>query len=257
MELKEVSEALNSYIRPSSFPVAVRTVSSASEIPERAKMPKRDFRVTMTVCQGIAMARRYGSIMAMGEEDMICVWGALTLGFLPSKDKSLDGSFNVPVLGKNQDIRAKMGQYIPRFEHGKYTHFIAAPLHRADFEPQVIIVYGNPAQITRLIQAGIYVTGEPVVSSSMGQFACSQEITQTILSDECRFVMGSGDRIFASLQDHEMSFAMPIGKVESIIEGLEGSHRLGVRYPTRTFLTHQSQFPSGINDLMHYLREDE
>jgi len=257
LELKKISEALDSYIRPGAFPVAIKMLSSASQIPEKARMPKRDLGMAMAVCQGVALARRYGWTMAMGEEDMLCPLGALTLGFLPAKSKFLDGSFNVPFWVKNQDIRAKMAQGMPRLEQGKYTHLVAAPLHRADFEPQVIIVYGNPAQIARLIQAAIYGTGEAIVSSASGGFACGGEITRTILTDQCQFiVVGGGDRMIAGTQDHEVSFAVPISRVEALVEGLEATHKAGMRYPTPSFLTFKPEFPPSFGELMEYLRQD-
>ena len=255
MELQMISQALDSYVRPATFPVAIKMVSSMGEIPEKARMPKRDFGTPMPVCQGVALARRYGWSMAMGEEDMLCPLGALTLGFLPVKPKFLDGSFNVPFWVKNQDVRAKIAQALPRLEHGKYTHLVAAPLHRANFEPQVIIVYGNPAQIARLIQATIYGTGEPIVSSSIGGFACGEEITKTMLTDKCQFiVVGGGDRAIAQTQDHEASFAIPMSKVEALIEGLEGTHKGGLRYPTPSFLTFKAEFPPSFGELVDYLR---
>jgi uncharacterized protein (DUF169 family) len=257
LELQKTSQALESYIRPGTFPVAVRMLSSAGEIPQKAKMPKRHLGTVMPVCQSIGLARRYGWSIAMGEEDMLCPLGALTLGFVPAKAKFLDGSFNVPSWVKNQDIRAKISQRMPRLEQGKYTHVVAAPLHRADFEPQVIVVYGNPAQIARLIQAAVYGTGEPIVSSSIGGFACGAEITQTILTDQCQFVVvGGGDRMVAGTQDHEVSFAVPMSKVEALIEGLEATHKAGMRYPTPSFLTYKPEFPPSFAELMDYLRQE-
>ena len=257
LELQEISQALDSYVRPGTFPVAVRMLGSASEIPEKARRPKRDLGMAMGVCQGIALARRYGWSMAMGEADMLCPLGALTLGFLPAKSKFLDGSFSIPFYEKNQDVRARIARDLPRLEQGKYAHLMAAPLHRADFEPQVIIIYGNPAQIARLIQAAVYGTGEAVVSSSIGSAACGEEITTPILTDQCQFiVVGGSDRVFAQTQDHEASFAVPIGKVDALIEGLEATHKAGMRYPTPSFLTFKPEFPPSFNELMDYLRQD-
>ena len=258
MELQTINEALNSYIRPQTFPVAVRMVGSASEIPEKARMPKRDLGVTMPVCQGIALARRWGWLMAMGEEDMLCPPGALTLGFLPAKAKFLDGSFNIPFWVKNQDVRAKISRNLPQLEQGKYTHLIAAPLHRAGFDPQVIIIYGNPAQISRLIQSAVYGTGEPIVCSSIGAFACGAEITVPILTDQCQISMvGGGDRAVAQTQDHEAAFAVPASKVEALVQGLEETHKAGMRYPTPSFLMYQAQFPPVFGELMDYLRQSD
>jgi len=256
LELQRISQVLDSYVRPGTFPVAIKMVSSTSEIPKKARMPKRDLGTPMPVCQSIALARRYGWVMAMGEEDMLCPLGALTLGFLPAKAKFLDGSFNVPFWVKNQDVRAKIAQDLPQLEQGKYTHLVAAPLHRADFEPQVIIIYGNPAQISRLIQANLYGTGEPIVSSSIGGLACGEQITRTILTDQYQFiVVGGGDRAIAQTQDHEVSFAIPMSKMEALIEGLEGTHKAGMKYPTPSFLTFKAGFPPSFSELMDYLKQ--
>ena len=258
MELEKVNEALNSYVRPQTFPVAVKMVDSASEVPEKARMPKRDLGVTMPVCQGVALARRLGWLMAMGEEDMLCPAGALTLGLVPAKGKFLDGSFNVPFWLQSQEARAKMNQSLPRLEYGKHSHIVLGPLHRAGFEPQVIIVYGNPAQISRLIQSVVSATGEPIVSSSVGAFACGAEITVPLVTDQCQVIMvGGGDRAVAQTQDEEAAFAVPASKVEALVEGLEETHKSGMRYPTPSFLMYQAQFPPAFGELMDYLRQSD
>lgn len=258
MELQKINEALNTYIRPGTFPVAVKMASSADEVPGKARMPKRDFGVTMAVCQGIAIARRLGWIMAMGKEDMLCPLGAISLGLLTAKEKFLDGTFNVPFWLKSQELRAKMNRNLPRLEYGKYSHVVMAPLHRAEFEPQVIIVYGNPAQISRLIQSVVYSTGEPIVTSTAGGFACGGEITVPILTDKCQaLLIGGGDRAIAQADDHEVAFSTPVSKIEAIIEGLEATHKAGTRYPTPSFLMYQAQFPPPFAELMDYLQQSE
>ena len=258
MELERINEALNYYLRPETFPVAVRMVDSASEISEKARMPKRDLGVTMPVCQGVALARRLGWLMAMGKEDMLCPLGALTLGLVPAKEKFLDGSFDVPFWVESQEARAKMNQSLPRLEHGRHTHVVVAPLHRADFDPHVVVVYGNPAQISRLIQSAVSMTGEPVVSSSGGGFACGAEITVPILTDQCQLIMvGGGDRAIAQTQDHEAAFAIPASRVQELVQALENTHKAGMRYPTTSFLMYQAQFPPAFGQLMDYLREGD
>lgn len=256
MNLQEINQALDVYVRPQSFPVAVRMISPADKIPEDARMPKRDLGTPMAVCQGIALSQRYGWVIAMGTEDMLCPLGALVLGFVPTKAKFLDGSYAVPFWVKDQSVRAKMARVLPQLELRKYNYLVAAPLHRADFEPHLIIIYGNPAQVARLIQATVYATGEPVTSNSFGGLACGEEITRTILDDQCHFILtGGGDRAIAQAQDHEAAFAMPISKFEAIIEGLQRTHRVGLRYPTPSFLTYKASFPRGFGELMDYLRQ--
>ena len=258
MELKQISQALDTYIRPGTFPLAIKMVTSTKEIPEKTKIPKRDWGLTMPLCQGISIARRYGWQIAMGDEDMVCPLGSFTLGFLPAKTKLLDGTFDVPFWVKDQDARAKFTQSLPQMDLGRYTHLVATPLHRAAFEPQVIIIYGNAAQISRLVQAVVYQTGKPFASTSLGGFACGEEITKPMQTNQCQFIIASGgDRIVAQTQDHELSFAAPMSQVEMLIEGLEGTHKVGVRYPTPSYLMYTADFPASYSELNDYLRKED
>lgn len=254
--LTRIGQALDTYIRPQTFPVAVRVVGSAAEIPGKARMPKRDLGRCIALCQGTALARRHGWLIAMGEEDMLCPIGALSLGFLPAKERFLDGSSPIPFWVKNQDVRAKMAQSIPKLDLGRYTHVVVAPLPRTEFEPNAIIVYGDPAQVARLIQAAVYSSGEPITSSTVGGFACGQEITVPMLTDKCQLVVaGGGDRAVAQTHDHEIAFAIPMSKLEMIAEGLEGTHKAGLRYPTPALLPLGVGLPPSFDELMGYLRE--
>jgi len=257
MDIDGIRQAIDKYVRPGTFPLAIRMVSSAEEIPGKVKMPRRDMGTTMPVCQGIALARRYGWAMVLGTEDMLCPPGAVMLGLLPAKDKFLDGSYNVPPWIADQEIRARIMQNMPRLEEGKYSYFVAAPLERAEFVPQVILVYGSPAQISRLIQANIYGTGEPASSTSVGALSCASEIAKPILTDRCQYIVaGGGNRSMAQVQDNEISFAIPISQAEDIAVGLEETHKRGMRYPTPSFLTFQAEFPPDFAKLVGYLGED-
>ena len=77
MELQRIRQALDSYVRPDTFPVAIRMVGSTGEIPEKGRMPKRDLGTPMPVCQGIALARRRIDARSSG----------LTLEVKPNGDK--------------------------------------------------------------------------------------------------------------------------------------------------------------------------
>lgn len=258
MEFQHASQAIEKYVRPQTFPVAVRLLDSNETVPEKTKRPKQDFGVAMPICQGISLARRYGWSLAMGQNDMLCPLGSVTLGFLPAKQKLLDGEFNIPFWVKDQSVRARMTQNLPRLTYGRFSQILMAPAHKTDFEPQVVIFYGNPAQLSRFVQSAVYATGGAVSSSSSGAFACGAEITQPILTDECQLVItGGGDRAIAQTQDHEAAFTVPASRLEDIATGLEATHKAGIRYPTTSFLLYQAQFPPVFSELMNYLESNE
>lgn len=228
MDLKEVNEKLNLYIRPQTFSLALKLCSSASELPERVRMPMRDLGYQVALCQAIGMARRYGWTMAIGNDDQCCAGGALTMGFMAKPPEGF------PFRGSAEK----------RLEAGKYSHLLVAPIETATFEVDVIVVYSDSAQAMRLAQAAGGSTGSGISGNASGYTDCGDVIAKTSLSDECQFILPSGgDRLFGGTQDHEVIFTMPQSKVEAVLKGLEDTHKAGFRYPILTDLRHRPALP--------------
>jgi len=81
IDVKTADRELQLYIRPQTFPVAIRMLRPGEEIPEKARRPARDFKKLSMNCQVIDMARRYGWMIALTREDHICSLGIAALGF--------------------------------------------------------------------------------------------------------------------------------------------------------------------------------
>ena len=242
--LKELNEALNIHIRPQSFPVSVRMCKDEETLPEKVRLPRRDLGISITLCQGIAMARRYAWTMAIGKEDQACPHGHAVLGFVPAEGY-LDGSLAEKAGLGSREVFARTAQKLSLLDHGKYRYVLVAPIHTAQFEPHFILVFGNPAQIARLVQGATALSGGLLHFTAGGGIGCSVSVARTMLTDECQVVLaGAGDRYFALTQDDEMAFTIPLSKVEPLIKGLELGHKImGHRYPTPSWLRFEGQLP--------------
>ena len=244
LDIKEISEILGFYVRPQTFPVAVRMFRPGEKLPGKARLPRRDLGTAITACQCIALARRYGWTVAVGREDQSCPHGLFVLGFIRG-ESYLDGSSGEAAgAGKKEDW-IKVAASLSRFAHKEFSHLVAAPLERADFEPHFIALYGDPAQIARLVQGAFALTGKPVNTPATGGVACSSFVAHTMLTDECQLILaGAGDRYFALTQDHELAFTIPWSKAELVMKGLEKGHKSGMhRYPTPSVLRLEGALP--------------
>ncbi len=141
-DLKEVAQALDTYIRPLTFPLAVKMLKSEAEIPEKTRRPFQQMKKKIAICQGIGMARKLGWAVAMGKEDMQCALGAAPFGFFKDIDFFNDGNIAAGMFTASKEIGKKEEDLIDRFEHGLYSHILVAPLNRAAFEPDLFMVYG-------------------------------------------------------------------------------------------------------------------
>ena len=227
MDLKEINEALNQYIRPQTFPIALKLCRPDDPLPEKLRMPMRDLGYPIALCQATGLTRRYGWTMAVGKEDQCCIGGARAMGFEAS------------------GVGGPVGEGM-QLEQGKYRYHLTTPLDRADFEPDVIVIYGNSAQIMRLVQSasGGPGGGGAVNAVATGFGDCGDIAARTLLSDECQFILPSGgDRVFGSTQDHEVIFTMPKSKFEVVTQGLKSTHKMGFRYPVITDIRHRPNLP--------------
>jgi len=222
MNLKQVNETLNIYIRPQTFPVAIKLHGAQETLPAKVRMPVKDLGYQITLCQAVALSRRFGWAMAVGKDDQCCVGGHTIMGFLDNPPQG--GPFEAD----------------KRHEPGKYQYMVSAPIERADFEPDLICLYVNSAQAMRLAQAANNGGGGIAPTTATGMGDCGDIVAGTIKKDLSQFILPSGgDRVFGSTQDHEVIFTIPKSKIELMMKALEDTHKAGFRYPVLTDVRHR------------------
>jgi uncharacterized protein (DUF169 family) len=262
MDLKQVNDTLNQYLRPQTFPLGIRLCASESELPEKVRLPQRDMGVSISLCHAIAMARRYGWVIAI-DKTVSCYVPAISLGFVQPPADINDGTFQekLGLWGMNKERAAAAIKEMRRFEYGKYKYAVIAPLDRATFEPHVVMLYSSPAQIWVLLSAYLNGNGKGGLDVRLTTGAgCTTYITKAIQTDEAQFALvGTGERLVPHPQDYECAFSIPIGKLEKTLKGLEANYRTGVfRYPIPTFMRYSSQHPPGYAEMRaHLLGEDK
>ena len=121
---------------------------------------------------------------------------------------------------------------------------IVAPLHRADFEPDLVLIYGNGAQIVRLVQGAFIMKAEPSNRNSWTLFLRSV-YCQTLANPKCNVIVpGGGERVFALTADDEIAFVIPASQLQNVTEGLIGTHKAECANPYPVFW---HQCPVGIS----------
>ena len=252
MDLKTMDTALTEHVRPATFPVAVRLTFPGEALPPKTRRPARDLSVQVTICQGIAFSRRYGWVMAVGADDLSCPLAAAVFGFKPMLDYMATGHACYQMYTQSLEAGAATEAAVEMLPYRRFETVLSAPLHRAAFEPDVVVVYGNAAQVMRLTVAALWREGGRLTSSFSGRIDCSDEIIVPLRSQKPEVILPCyGDRVFAQTQDHEMAFSFPWSWAERIVDGLEGTHHGGVRYPIPAYLRYTGQFPA------HYEKMNE
>lgn len=253
---ESLNQALEQYIRPNTFPLGIKMVEREEDIPEKAKRPGRDMHFDSALCQGMGISRHYGWTIAVSRKDISCPIGATLFGFEPKVDHFTQGNCCAGMYTKDAAAGAKTEAAAPCFDFGKYFAMVSGPLSRIDFEPDVVLVFGNPAQVMRLVTGALFESGGYIHSRFSGRTDCADEVIETMQTGKPQVILPCyGDRIFAQTQDHEMAFSLPWSFAQALVDGLEGTHKNGVRYPIPNYLRYTGSFPPSYEKLREFWPE--
>lgn len=254
MTNQERYEFFNEYLRTATYPVAIK-LSKDEELPPKVKNASEMYKYPVAVCQAITAARRLGRTTGFKVNDHACALSHIYFGFKENPDFAKKGTAVFPLYTKDTEAGSRTNAAELHLDVDTFKTMIVAPLQKADFEPDIILIYGNAAQIVRCIQGELFNEGGKLESSFMGRCACGAYITYPYKTKKCNVVVpGGGERVFAMTGDDELAFAIPQDKIQNVIEGIKGTHDSGVaRIPTPFFgITAQPKFPPSYKELAQY-----
>lgn len=225
-------ETLTTYVRPASFPVAVKFLGD-EPLGDDIKRPVGVFGHPLALCQGVAMVRRYGWALAFTRDDHRCPSAIIALGYLETPDLVKRGDISVGMYARDAAAAARCEEAVLKMPVGSVSAMLMAPLGKATFTPDVVLIYGMPGQIVRLVQAANYRRGGALETRLGGRFACSAEFVVPHMEQRCNVILpGGGEKVFAMTENSEMGFALPGPLMEELTEGLVGTHKSGIqRFP--------------------------
>jgi uncharacterized protein (DUF169 family) len=100
------------------------------------------------------------------------------------------------------------------------------------------------------VTGALWKTGGAITSSFTGRLDCSDLVIRTLQTGEWQVILPCyGDRVFGHTEDHEMAFALPAARAAELVEGLQGTHAGGVRYPIPAYLRFQPAYPPSYDRL--------
>lgn len=256
MTAGELGELIERYVRPETFPLGLRVLAPGEDVPERARRPKADLGVQVSICQGVSMARRYGWTIAMAGEDLSCPIASVAFGFRAAPPFYAAGRLAEGMYAKDGDGALRTEAVVPRAEAPGTV--VVGPLRGARFEPEVVAVYGNAAQVMRMVAAALFETGGSLSSEFNARADCAEIVNRTRQTGKAQVILPCyGDRVFGQTQDHEMAFTLPWTDRESFARGLEGTHQGGVRYPIPHYLRYTADYPATYETVKAIWREED
>ena len=210
-----------------TYPIAIKMLESESEVPEGAVRPKKDRDEHYAVCQAFALARRQGMTIAMFLEDHWCFEPIISYGLVETPQDYLEGSTSSFFIADKQAAEEHSRQ-MTRLPVGQYPGMVMGPLKSANFEPDLVMIYCNSAQLRHLLLALRYLHGTQVTSTLDPIGSCVHSVVPSLRNGECQVtVPDPGDFERAGAQEDEMVLTVPTTRLKELMDGIYHFEELG------------------------------
>ncbi|MFZ5649986.1 MAG: DUF169 domain-containing protein [Bacillota bacterium] len=225
-----VIRKIEALLRLRTFPVGIKLLEDESMLASN-KWARRPAGMT-TLCQLITQVRTFDWTVGATADDFPPGMCAGIVGLADPPDQVRDGTFRSLVWCRTREDGKKCEDSIPRIPTGKYRAILLAPQVYSPFEPDIVLIYGNPAQMILVINALQFDNYERMQFFCTGESSCSDAIAQCYLTGKPSLAIPCyGERRYGHAQDDEMVIGLPPSYVEKVERNLEDLYSRGVQYP--------------------------
>jgi uncharacterized protein (DUF169 family) len=210
----ELSDEMMRTLRLESFPIAIAFSTEAPEGVEQMNGRAR-------LCQMLDRVRFVGESFATVSECHECDGGANSCGLRMMSPNRKTGEFLVKLglFGSRRAARRFLSSN-PRVEFGTVQVVSFAPLGKAPFEPDVVLLVCNAAQGMRIAEAFAYDSGKKTTGLT-GPPICSAVVAAPFLTGEVTYSLGdAGARKYMKLKDEDLFVAIPAELLPGIVANL-------------------------------------
>jgi len=227
---EKIVRRMEQLLRLKSFPVAFKMLEDRADlgaIPFIRRLNKK-----VTLCQLITLVRSFDWTVGAELDDFLSPTCPSILGMTEVPEINRDGTFRSIVWVKTRADAQRYEAAIPRLPLGKYQAVALAPLVYKPFEPDIVLIYANPAQMMLLINALQFEDYQVMQFYCVGESSCSDAIARCYLTGKPSLTIPCyGERRYGHAQDEDLVMALPPEQMEKALRGLETLYRRGIRYP--------------------------
>lgn len=206
------------------LPVAVKFVKTETDVP--ADIPKID--EMLRHCEMITKAAE-GEIFYSTDKEQKCKGGAgaICINQEPVPEKILTGEFYYN-LGRFESKEAgkEVADRLPKLEEFNEA-IIYAPLEKADFEPDALIIIAKPLQGMKISQAIVFKDQPRVTADFSGiQSLCADAVARPILTKTPNITLAcDGSRNYAGVKEDELIIGFAKENIDGLMDAVKSLYK--------------------------------
>jgi uncharacterized protein (DUF169 family) len=224
-----LSDKLDLLLRLKTSPIAYKRLEKLAElekIPDVMPLGRR-----ASFCQVPALVRTMGMTISATRDNFGDRCARIN-GLAPSTEQQVAWEaeqFSHSWFANLEEAKKQMAAY-PTVPPGEAV--VLAPLAAEKFEPDVILIYGNPAQMMLLMNGLQFKDYERFQFFFIGEGSCADGLAQCYTTGKPALAIPClGERAFGTVTDDEMVMALPPKMLAKAVEGLEELKARGASYP--------------------------
>jgi uncharacterized protein (DUF169 family) len=225
----KLTQEMECLLRLKTSPVAYKRLEKVKELEKIPGVMRLNRKASF--CQAPALARMGGMTVALTRDNLgeRC---ARINGLAPTTEKEVAweaNSFAKTWFANVKEARKQMAAY-PLVPPGEAI--VVAPLGSVKFAPDVILIYGNPAQMMLLMNGLQFKDYERFQFFFIGEGSCADGLAQCYTSGKPALAIPCmGERAFGTVTDDELVLALPPKMMAKAVEGLQALRGRGIGYP--------------------------
>jgi len=215
----KASHSLRELLKLKWSPIGVKLIKNNEDLNDIPELSPQRIRY----CQLLMKAKK-GESATLMRENISCPAAAAALGLSPLPEKISSGEMleTMGLFTARAAAATTMAQ-MPRLEQGRIKAVAAAPLEKAKFTPDVVIIEDQPEKIMWINLAAIHETGGRLFFNSAVFQACCVDVTVVpYLTKNVNVSLGCyGCRDATDIADGECLVGIPIERLDGILESIE------------------------------------
>ena len=246
MNWPEVSNELSNLLRLKTGPVGFKRLEKAADLGTIENVHRVPH--LCSFCQVLFMARIQRLTVGITREDKMNDRCMRIHGVKRATEKSMaaEAALMSTTWFATPEDAMQQQRETPRIPAGEAI--VVAPLDKGKFEPEVILIYGNPAQLMMLLCGLQKEKYERYDFSFIGEGACADSLARCFLTQKPSLAIPCyGERSMGQVADEELLLAIPPNEIDRAVSGLKKLRKIGFKYPIA--------FIGGHADLEPILRE--
>lgn len=241
-DLVYFGKTLEEMLRLSTKIVAYKKFDRTDDLEKIAGVRRIDR--PFTFCQIPALVRFYGWTIGVVKADLM---NGRCKNLCGLEEATKDGiRVEAAVMAttwmpSHEESLAQQADY-PRMSAGEAI--VCAPLTEGKFDPDVVLIYANAAQIMMLLCGLQKRQYENFLFSFLGEGDCTNTLARCYSTGKISLGLGCyGERSMGQMADGEIVLALPPNELERAVSGLKDLEHIGFTYPIRIIGAGHDPFP--------------